>query len=311
MIRFTVLFFSTLLACNLFDKGRGEQAKVGAGQLGPMTMEEASDRLLSNHLEDGFVVSKTLEGEVRHEGDSLIFTGLALSALPCDRGTVLEDRLIGMMEETGGAVYRHPRLSDKASLDGLLGLYLGVSSRLKNCQSHDRWRGVMALHRDWMNQSKGQINPHDNAYLTPGFDYLKDLLFHRLDLGEEPTKARRRILEHMLSGWALAVTTQKAACYRVNLAQMTYEATENLGGQVTGDSKDYFCSVTKKLQLPLVDHWCGREGLVEYIQTFNENEWEYRHQRCPAWESPDGGGLVTPAVDFIKALYDAQKTARS
>ena len=42
------------------------------------------DRLLGEFLTDGFVVSKGQHGEIEDQGDSLLFTGLALGVLDCE-----------------------------------------------------------------------------------------------------------------------------------------------------------------------------------------------------------------------------------
>ncbi len=59
------------------------------------------------------------------------------------------------------------------------------------------------------------------------------------------------------------------------------------------------------VDIPLIDHKCGRGDLKGWIDAFKFNEWEYRHQRSGKWEQPDGDGDETPGLDLITAIRAA------
>lgn len=80
---------------------------------------------------------------------------------------------------------------------------------------------------------------------------------------------------------------------------MTLQGLEYLSYPIDGAS---FCDAAKGARIADLEHWCGREGLGEFIQAFKFDEWEYRFQRA-TWETPDGKhNLYTPGLDLIRAI---------
>jgi hypothetical protein len=40
------------------------------------------------------------------------------------------------------------------------------------------------------------------------------------------------------------------------------------------------CDVTRGMDIPTLDDWCGRGDLARWIAGYQYNHWEYRAQRC-------------------------------
>jgi hypothetical protein len=264
--------------------------------------DAAERRLLSQFLEAGFVVSLWKDGTPEHRGDALIFTGIALGALSCTAGEVLERALLDMIYENKGGLYRHPELADKVSLDGALGLYFGVSSRIRRCpEARLAWAPAIKLHREFFRRT-GRLNAKSDAKLVKEFNYVLDHLAHDLGVGTRPTADRKASLEKQIAGWALGVKLKKAACFRANLGFLSLRALEEQGASV---GRREFCFATDGMKLAHIDHWCGRDDLEGWIKDFKYNAWEFQLQRCPGWESRDGkADLLTPAVDLLHAIRE-------
>ena len=69
------------------------------------------------------------------------------------------------------------------------------------------------------------------------------------------------------------------------------------------NGKSVFCGFVVKAKMPLLEQFCGRSGLKDWVLGFQPNVWEYAHQRSPVWERPDGRlGLEMPGLDYLVAL---------
>ncbi len=271
---------------------------------------EAVNRLERGFLQGGWVVSRHPDGAPAHMGEGLIWSGLALAALPCDRGQEIEAALLGMLAARGGALVRIDPLGEYAdgrevTLDGALGLYRGIAERVTRCGDGDRWANAVGLHRRFVSLSGGRLHPNTAQNLLPQFDFLLDLLAFRLGQGESPNPERARFLEHQVALWAAGVKATQGACYRINLGLITLQTLEALGEPVSRAGRDEFCLATKGTGIPTVDEWCGRGGLKDWIASYRMNQWEYRFQRCGGWETPDGAGLATPGLDYLVAIRQA------
>lgn len=254
-----------------------------------LAYEQAQDRALE--LSDaGRIVSRKPDGSLEHTGDSAIMSGLAMAFFDCDRGGKIEDILLADIKETGGEVTRHPLERHRASsLDQALGIWAGAARRLDCEGAKAKWAEA------------GSLKPQGAS--TAPFDYVRQLLRHRLGLIDKPSDFERLVLERIAADWARLVVEREEACYRVHLAYRALRTVEVLGEEISAAGKGSFCNATKGSGLANVEHWCGRESLTAFIASFKPNEWEYKHQRCP-WESPDGNGDTTPGLDLVEALYE-------
>tara|TARA_R110000868_G_scaffold9394_6_gene46947 strand:- start:5439 stop:6377 length:939 start_codon:yes stop_codon:yes gene_type:complete len=270
--------------------------------------ELAAYRLSHPFLDNGWVVSRDQDQLPQHRGDSLIWTGLALGALPCEMGNEPEAALIHSIEANDGGLVRIEPTVDVSgvSLDGAIGLYRGVAERVTRCPNAAAvWSPVIGKHLAYVNAHSGHLHSDSAATLVPEFSFLLDLLASRLSRGDAPDSSRARKLEQQVSAWALGVNASHASCFRVNLGFLSLQTMESLGVDVSDAGRNEFCAATRGMDIPTVDHWCGRGDVKDWIKQFKLNEWEYRHQRCGGWETPDGGGLETPGLDLLTAMRQA------
>lgn len=260
--------------------------------------QEAVARLESSFVEGGWVVSRRADGTPANTGDSLIWSGIALAALPCSNGTAIEDNLIATITRLGGAVQRYKGVED-ASLDGALGLWFGLSRRLDCPGALAKWSDALRLHFDYV--ARGDLHPNAKALIPPGVDYVPRALAYRYGLGGKPDNRDLDLLELEMTVWAKVVADKKAAGYRIHLAYLALATVDHSDLGHTA-----FCAATTKAGMPLIDHFCGRDGLKQWISDFEFNTWEYALQRA-AWETADGGSFTTPGLDLIIALKTVYK----
>lgn len=271
---------------------------------------------------DGFVVSRPVgwrdipdgkldgKGNPANEdrrGEGLLWAGVAMASLNCEEGFHIELAMRDWLMTNQGALIRIAPLGEYAggrevTMDGALGLYLGIASRIKRCGNGDTWKQALQAHRDYREDSNGKLHPNSAARLDLGFSYPLDLLLHRLGLRAVPHSDVLRLLEGTAASWAWGVRKSRSACYRANLALIAFETVESLGGSISANGRNAFCAATDGMGIGAIDNWCGRPGLKEWIDNFVFNRYEMEFQRCPAWESPDGNGLETPALDLLWAM---------
>jgi hypothetical protein len=269
----------------------------------------AVTRLLGNHLEDGWVVSRYEDGRLEHVGDSLIWSGIALAALPCDKGDAIELALTDMILMNEGGLTRFEPLPEEylngreISFDGAVGLYYGFLHRLTHCLgSRERLLPIIKSHLAYLRANSWLLNRNANATYTIGFSVLRDLLLHKAGLGEKPQPSEFRTAEGLANIWSSGVIEAGQPCFRVHLAFLHLLAFESTGDLLEG-ARDTFCYATEEADIPLIDHWCGRKEIRKWADTYIYNEWEYRQQRCGKYETPDGRhGLDTPGLDLAFAL---------
>lgn len=240
-------------------------------------------------LDRGFVVTKKADGSFKNQGDSLIFTGLLLYGLDCARGNLILPAIIKMIKDRKGGAYRHPDLPDEINIDGLLGLYRGLAKRVTICG--DDLIGILQLHNAWVDRNKG--------ILPVGFDFVEKQL-----TGQNPTASHQAEMEAAAVAWATGVVAQKAACYRIHLGLISMQTAEELGRKTSDEARTKFCFATKGIGMPTVENWCGRSDLSSFIDDFSYNTWQYRHQRCGTWESPDGDDDIQPGIDYLVAYSE-------
>lgn len=256
----------------------------------PLPYELVADRMLDLAHPRGWIVNRYDNGELRKPGDSLLFTGIAMGVLDCTRGAIPETALIEMLTANGGGLVRHPGLPDEpVTVDGALGLYWGVAHRIEKCpETRQRWAGAMQLHATVADR-----------YLEGIFQPMLQQVMADLGLSAPPSEEERGHLGLLMASWAFAVVQNKAAAYRIHLAWLTLDVVP------APHSKTAFCEAVVKAKMPLMEHFCGRPGLAEWVEKFEFNRFEFFHQRA-VWESPDGrrdgDPLNTPALDYLVAL---------
>lgn len=253
-------------------------------------------RLSGFYQPSGWVVSLRDDVGV-NQGDSLLFSGLALYALDCQSGSAVADAIAGMLASQNGGLYRHPSMAGQpASFDGAIGMYRGIAKRIRDCSEADRWRPLLALHK---------TNQDSFTYFPEPLDYVRDLLFSKVGLVGVPSAARAALLSLALADWVEAVKASKTVGFRAHLALLTMQTCDELGVPVQGFLKDNLCSASDGMGLLTFDHWCGRSGLDAWINGFQYDVYQYKHQRA-VWEGPDAHGDSEPAIDYLVGEADAQ-----
>lgn len=304
---FTTLYIALQLAGCAHDKADPKQDPAEAPPEVLAAFQETADRLLTDTFTPGgWVLSRRGDAE-EHHGDSLIWTGMALGVLPCDKAPKVETALLAMLEAADGGLYRHPTKPDDVSQDGALGFYWGVAHYLTRCPDRlDAWREPLARHAAL---GDFQLNRNSTAQIYPEYDLARDSLFYFAGVGPQPDSGRLDTLGKEVAGSAFLVklanrTGQDAdGCFRVHIGLLALETVAVLGQELGGETRGRLCEEATGIGLETMDAYCGKWGpLMAYLDAFQYDQWEMAFQRCD-WESPDGGGnLKTPAIDRLVGL---------
>ncbi len=312
MMKF-ILVVCILVGCG---KERKEGATLPASQnLAEFTAkaQEVEERMMRDFTQDGWLVSYDTSGMPVGLGDSLIFTTIAMGVVSCENAAKIMQALGSQLVMTGGAFQRFNPLPQEyvggreVSYDGETGAMFGWTMAVRRCPAlrgdlGDLWN----LHRSFVLANDGRLHPSArDASLVPGLDYAWDYVGHEFGLRGEPHKNRLIGFEAALLGWAQAVKSSKAACYRVHLGLLHTLTLAKLGAGISKPAKEKFCAITRNMDMPLTDWFCERGDPRSWLSSFEYDKWEYRHQRCGAWESPDSRGR-TPGLDFL-VLYNLAK----
>lgn len=327
-MKYLILFF-TLIACS---KAQEQSSPLDPGHSELEELKAISQRV-QDHIDDhGYAIVWGPDHVAKHQGDALWRSGLALAALPCGSGSKLIASMTSMVDTLGGGFWRHPTIPDDISMDSALSVYLAAAARISHCPGETGlWHDLMAKHLAFMDANSDRLNPSSSATIPAEFDFVRDQLAHKLGLAGEPHSDRQNLLETEIWVWALAVRHSpsevkeivhrevptyevkplalqgKASCFRVNLGWMAFRSIEHTGRRISASGRDRFCAATDGLDLPLVDNWCGRDGLRDFLTNWQPNVWDFRPQRCPAWEEPDCIGDSCAGIDKLHALTELYK----
>ncbi len=275
-----------------------------------------SDLLTTAHIIGGFgVVSMLPDHALQHSGEALIWGGTALWSLGCDAGAGISSAMRQMIMDHEGALIRVAPLGEyengrEVTVDGALGLLLGVSRRITDCGEAEAWRAPMDAMIKFQDSHQGKLNANVDSTLFADLKYLRNVIgFKTGALASEAGQFSLKGMEALVGDWSLAVQlahqTGKGsdACYRVNLGLSALLAAETLGFKISDDGRNQFCQNTIGMDIPTADHWCGRSHLADaYLPTYEIDTWEFRHQRCGSWEQPDGHGNISPRLDKLEAM---------
>lgn len=256
-------------------------------------------------LEQGFVVAKGQDGSLRDQGDSLLFTGLLLGSLSCEKLEVILSSFERMQNRFGGFLVRIDPLPNEyaeggnfISRDGATGALYGLVRAAKRCPAQ-QWRIASILNR-WEDAvgSSLLLHPKSTAVITPSFR-----VFWRLAHGHSIND-----LEYQLAMASSLATTKiikdnKSACYPMHLQTIQNLLFELRGRPLLAGDKKLWCELTDGMDLLLTDWYCERRKpeIDAWLKDPSRSPSVYMHQRC-SWESPDGEGINSPRVDFL-VLY--------
>lgn len=277
-----------------------------------MDYRATSQQLVENFTYGGFgVVSRGPSGEPKHSGEALIWGGTALWAMPCDMAQNISIEMARMIDQGNGAIIRVNPLGEyengrEVSFDGFTGLILGISRRVTDCGELELWIDPFTKLLAFQKSNDNRMHPNVPQRIFGQFTYVRDLIGSHLNINQKPSDNMLLDLEKLIGGWPALIQIAHAtgngsdACFRVNLGLSTIFAVETMGKEISSNGRNQFCENTKGMDIPTVDHWCGRKNIGEYLQNYQPNLWEYRHQRCK-WESPDGKNNTSPQLDKLVA----------
>ena len=246
-----------------------------------LTYDAVADRSLAYKDADGAVTSPGRPD--KGAGDRLIFTGLEAYGLDCARGDQPSAFLHSFVASPSGT---------SVDLDGLLGFYRGVSKRMDACA--DGWS-------DDLLRVRGYLEANDSFMPAP-FDFIAAAVESHAGLRSAPTADAQAALEATVTAWVGADLAAKSACYRVNLALIALQTIESVGYPMSTAARTSFCAAALPSGIATIKEFCGEAGLSDYIANFQYNQWQYKHQRCTAWETPDG--IDEAGIDFLVAYRD-------
>lgn len=295
----SLLFMSLLvsgLGCSKHSDPKPSESDHSAARA------SAVERLMTRHLSNGGWIGNIVDGSLTQDGEALIWSSIAMGHFDCPTGDVIEAALRAPIERTGDLDRMDPVLDSwkdrPLNFDGLAGWYYGVARRWVRCKT-------APLKAAWIKQSEaiasrnGKIHRLVDVKLPPHFDTTPKAISWAMGLGSAPDQREIDLMTFEVGSWAQATVSAKAACYRIHLGYLHLSTLRYLGFRVT---PTVFCDAVKKVDMPLERHWCGYSGLEDYVSNFQYDLWDYRHQRCGDWETPDGGGEETPALDLITGI---------
>lgn len=278
--------------------------KIDPGQV--TLFAEYQDRLLSDYLLDGFVVSKERNGGFSDQGDSLLFTGLTLGVLDCNRSQGLLLAFERMQDNFSGYLVRVDPLPDEyrqgdnfISRDGATGALYGLQLAKRRCPAlSEKIDHILARWKNAVGDSLFLYPKSLAGIITPSFKtYWK--VAHGIGISDLEYE------NYIVSGLVTTglIKSQRSACYPIHLQTLQHLTFEIMGRPIFKRNKDEFCALTKDMGLMLTDWYCGRndDDLKSWISNPEQSKHVYMSQRCN-WENSDGDDKLSPRVDFL-VLY--------
>lgn len=269
-----------------------------------------TERLMTKHIfGDGFVGSKG-----KHDGDSALFTGIAMGSVPCEKAAFFLKSFEIMAASNDGGFVRNSPLdeeyilnSNEYSLDQHAGVMFGLQSVMRRCpdiavRAVELWNYNLAFIDD-----TGGEYLHPNASLSK-INVPTRILMKMVSMSDV-SEGELMDLEAWLIGGAMGIKATKKACYPIHLGTIGIVSTVLADRPISKLGMDAFCEQTDGMDLPLTDYLCGRISGKLWLDSYEPNKWEYRHQRCGSWESsPDARDDETHGVDYLimEALVSKQ-----
>jgi hypothetical protein len=266
---------------------------------------------MRDFLDKGYVISKNASVPT-HLGDSLLWTMIAAATIPCSDAEVLFNSVSQSVHANDGLVLRFDPLPEKlesnqTSRDMEVGFAFGMTFLYKNCpEMRSAIQATWSRHINFIfneNNSLAKEGPRTKVEITPTLRYLLLQVTQYL-LGQSSGAS---VMDQFLLDSATNVAAigrsigRKEPCYPAHLTTLSFMILDAVGASVGESNKIIFCRSTQGQSLPLTDWYCQRPGAEGYLDGFQLNQYEYRHQRC-SYEEPDGlGTFESPAIDFLIA----------
>ena len=270
------------------------------------TRSALATRLEADFLAGGYVVARAADGSAADAGDALLWSSLALAALPCDAGAETLAAIASSAAHRGGALVRIEPLppgyaGNETSRDMELGAAFGLAARAKKCPAdYPALSHLWSSHHAYLAAHGGELYPGTGLY--PLAVYLEELTDEYFGAGPGGDEAGRLVAETAITG-ALA-DAHAGHCYLANLSYLATALMSLHGVPVDKVVKDAACKLSAGLHTALWEAYCGRVDLRDFLRSFVRDEWIFKPQRCGT-DTPDGlaVGLTTPGVDYLFSFY--------
>lgn len=241
------------------------------------------------------------DGQNVPEGDSLLWQGLAMSVAPCERQDAILSPVEAMSQKRAGGWVRFEPLPDQAprpdgflgnevSRDGVTGMMVGIWSVNQRCpEMRPRLVALWQSFIDYVHREGADLFLFPGAeggIITPPLRFVMDLLSHKLLGHASPSLEAKIKAELGHASTAKSVVDGKDPCYPLSIGTLQIILAAKMGRALSGDARNAYCGKTSGTNLPVTDWLCGRAAARPWLEADFE-PFEYRHQRCPAWESQD------------------------
>jgi hypothetical protein len=303
-MKYTFFVFILLLACAKPKSPDDAVAKLppkeDLSQFKPRA-QAILERFKAYNIEAGYVVTRKPDGGIEHKGDAVLWTGLAMMALPCADGDELFRRVVEDTTRRGGLIGRwaaDPKPEAPSSRDQVRGAMMGFTERAVRCGDMELARETWRLHMQYVAANDGGLFPGANQ----GYRVTEFFLWPWTMVGEffgiQPHQGSKTVFESGLSATAFAIVTQEAPAYPIHLATLDVILSVKIGSPVSELGLKAFCRAASGAGLGLTDWLCRRKTARTLLAAWNEDVYEYQWQRA-TWETPDADGNRTPGVDFL------------
>lgn len=235
------------------------------------------------------------------QGDAALFTSLTGLALTCEQRQPYLDTIVHSIHDHGGMIPRHD--PDVASANGpstrdqVSGVALFFVDTFQACpQFQPEIITAWTEHVSYVEKT-GALGPTaDGALLT--FHWLWGAVGQYFGVAGAGGGSKQE-WEAGLTLTAEGIVAELNACYPIHIGTIQAITAAKIGQAMSGTARAAFCDSTHGLDLPMTRWYCEDEPAARWLATFQPDVWAYRHQRCPAWESPDAQGAHWLGTDFL------------
>ncbi|MBF0312946.1 MAG: hypothetical protein HQK50_10055 [Oligoflexia bacterium] len=284
--------------------------------------ERLLTHFISREQNFSYIISRDKENNPIHQGDSLLWSSLAMGILPCEKGTEIQNSLAKSLQIRNGAFVRFEPLpgeyaDNSTSRDQETGVLFGLAMRMLRCPSHlPEIKSMWELHRKFIAEHGSLCaSNHLNCRITKGISFLMRQLSFRLGLeAVAPSGGDKAIFEAEMVASSMGVRIGNLTCYPIHLNTLQAITAEILDRPIKKRVYKQICNDSLEMNIPLVDWYCNRESsvsILNWVANFDnedalnkpEYRYEYRHQRCGKREHPDlKEGASSPGIDFLMLI---------
>ena len=266
--------------------------------------EMLEKRLMDDFIQEGYIISRNEEFEIKDEGDALLWSGLGLSSLSCENAEIIFEEIADSVDYFEGGLVRIDPLpqsyfNDPTSRDMETGAIFGLTNYYRRC-GDERVIHVLQKHYRFINDNGFQLFPVGDPTkisITPAFGYYMNLMFSKYLGVLKPSALDKAMYESAVIADSAFIKSSLTACFPVHLGTLQLIQMDFIQENVSKTTKRSFCSITEMMDLPLTDWYCNRLSVADFLDQYDLTQ-SYRSQRCLKWEEIDSEGHF-PALDWL------------